>query len=332
MIDEVLAPVCVTPTNNPARAIDFMQARLQDFSHFFSAIIDNNATSFFTNSNRNTYFIPINTRFSGLHKREIDLEVLRGHIVPFHALFTSPSPKNFHFSTMYQPSLSVVLSFFEEDGRIFVESSAVRGATTSNTIAEIVEANISVENGVIHVINTTLATLSHTPNAFPYLTMDYKLSGDPSLSFALSLTQNAGYYGILTQEDIQLTFFVPRNHAWLLYSEKGKRVLEYCAKIFFRKQMVVGEVAYTMEDLQLRSRTGEVTLHSLGGMISLGVKKIEDEYYLLWRNKTIRVYKKDYACVNGFVHVVDAPFVSTCDLIACRQQYAAYLRNVTTTW
>lgn len=331
MIDEVLAPVLVTPNNKPAKAIDFIQSRLRDFSHYFSAILDNGAASLYTTTNRCTYFVPTNTKLSGLYRNKIDLSVIKGHIVPYHALFTRPSAKNFPFPTIYQSSLNVVLSFFVHGDKLLVESVAFRNGTTTTTTAEIMEANIPVDNGVVHVINTTLVVSSHTTNMFPYLTMDYKLSGDPALNFANVLTEKAGYSGILT-EDAQLTFFVPRNEAWLLYSEKGREVLEYCARIFFRKQMVVGETAYTMKDLELLSQASEVTLHSLGGMLSLRVKRVEDDYYLVWKNKTIRVYKGDYACVNGFVHVVDAPFLTECDLISCRKVYAAHLRKVTKTW
>lgn len=321
----------IAPSNKPIKAIDFIQSRLRDFSHFFSAIIENNASSLYSSSNRNTYFVPINTPSSGLHKQEITISILKGHIVPYHALFTRPSAKNFPFPTMYQSSLNVILNFFEEDDKLFVESTAVLGNSTTKTTAEIIEANIAVENGVVHVINTTLVAFSRITNVFPYLTMDYKLSGDPFLNFSLSLAQKAGFYGLLT-ENLQMTFFVPRNNAWLMYSQKGKEVLQYCARIFFRKQMVVGETAYTMKDLELLSQTSEVMLNSLGGMISLKVKKVEGNYYLLWNDKAIKVYKSDYACVNGFVHIVDAPFMTTCDLIICRKRYAAYLRNVTITW
>lgn len=332
VIDEVLAPVLTTPSKNPAKAIDFIQSRLHDLSHFFSAIIDNGAASLYSSNNRNTYFIPMNTKLSGLHKSKIDLSVIKGHIVPYHALFTRASAKNFPFPTIYQSSLNVILSFFEQDNKLLVESITFRNGTTTTTIAEIKEANIPVENGVVHVINTTLVLPSHTINMFPFLTMDFKLSSDPFLSFSNKLTEKAGYYKLLQETDVQLTFFVPRNEAWLLYNEKGKRVLEYCARTFFRKQMVIDEIAYTMKDLELLSQSSDVTLLSLGGMLSLSVRKIVDDYYLVWKNKTIRVYRSDYSCVNGFIHIVDSSFLTECDLISCRKQYAAYLNKVTKTW
>lgn len=333
VIDEVLAPVLVTPSNKPAKAIDFIQSRLHDFSHFFSAIVESEASLFYNTSSRNTYFIPLNTRFSGLHKNKIDMSVIKGHIVPHHALFTRPSSKNFPFPTInHQPYLNVDLRFYIHANKFLVESTTFSNASTTTTTAEIVEANIPVENGVVHVINTTLVVVKQTTNPFPYLTMDYKLAGDPALSFSNTLTEKAGFYGILAEENIQLTFFVPRDEAWLVYSEKGKHVLEYCARIFFRKQMVVGETAYMMKDLELLSQSSDVTLHSTGGMISFRVKRIEDDYYLLWMNRTILVYKSDYFCVNGIVHIVDAPFLTQCDLISCRKQYAKYLRKITKTW
>lgn len=331
VIDEVLAPVLVTPNNKPTKAIDFIQSRLREFSHFFSAIVDSEAASLYTTTNRCTYFVPTNTKFSGLYKNRVDVSVIKGHIVPYHALFTRPSARNFPFPTIYQSSLNVVLSFFMQGDKLFVESVAFRNGTTTTTTAEITEANIPVENGVVHVINTTLVVSRHIIHMFPYPRMDYKIASDPYLSFSNTLAEKAGFFELL-KEDVQLTFFVPRDEAWFSYSDKGKHVLEFCARMFFRKQIVVGEAAYTMKDLELLSQSTDVTLHSLGGMLSLRVRKVEDDYYLLWKNKTIRVYKSDYSCVNGFVHVVDEPFLTECDLISCRKVYVAHLRKVTKTW
>lgn len=330
-MDEVLAPVIITTYNKPAKAIDFIESRLYDFSHFYSAILDIGGSTLYNKSTRNTYFVPLNTRFSGLSKRQIDLSVLKGHIVPFHALFTRPSSFNFPFPTIYQSSLNVVLRFLLKDDKILVESETYRNSTSTTTTAEIIEANIPVDNGVIHVINTTLVISTLPTDIFPYLSMFYKISGDPTLNFSYTLTSNASYDGVL-KEDVQMTFFVPRDEAWLMYSEQGKRALQYCARIFFRKQMIIGETAYTMKDLELLSQSSEVALNSLGGMISLKVKKVEDNYYLVWKNKTIRVHRGDYACTNGFVHIVDEPFLSQCDLISCRKQYAAHLRKVARKW
>lgn len=233
---------------------------------------------------------------------------------------------------MYQESLNVILRIFEDDDKLYVESETVYDGSISRIIAEIVEANIPVENGVVHVVNTTLVVLSRTPNVFPYLTMDYKLSGDPSLNFSNTLTQKAGFYKLLA-ENVQMTFFVPRDEAWSSYTDKGKGVLEYCAPMFFRKQMVVGETAYRMKDLELLSRTSEITLNSMGGIIQIKVKKLEDSYYYLrWKDTKIRVYRSDYACANGYIHIVDSPFLATCDLINCRKEYFAHIRNVSKMW
>lgn len=323
VIDEVLAPVLVTPADRPARAIDLIQSRLHQLSHFFAAVVEAGARPLYSGDDRNTYFLPVNAA-SGLRRR-VNGTAIGGHVVPHHALFTRPSARGFPFPTVYQSSVNVVLSFVEDGGRLLVESRMFSGGSVSKVTAEVLEADIPLENGVAHVVNTTLVVLDGTPNVFPYLTIDYKLAGDPSLSFSYDLARSAGFFDHL-KEDFQFTFFVPRDEAWNL-TAGGKKVLEHCSTIFFRRHVVVENSAYSMKELELLTTNSEVALNTLGGIVWVKVVKKESGYYVVWGEKVVKVYRADYACANGYVHVLDGPLLNKCDLIRCRKAYADRLRN-----
>lgn len=170
------------PSNQPTRAIDLIQSHRGNFSHFLSAIIVNDAVSLFNTSNKNTFFIPLNTPTSGLHIQRIDMDVLNQHIIPDRILFTRTIQKNLPLNTACE-SAGSCLRFFESDDKLYVQNILFRRGSV--VTAEIVKANIPVDNGVVHIINATL--LETAPTVFPYPTIDYKLASDPLLSFSHAL-------------------------------------------------------------------------------------------------------------------------------------------------
>jgi len=121
---------------------------------------------------KSTFFIPVDQSFEELDKGLVDEVVVRAHIAPGNLLFTNPvqrkdkEPELYHTLQYKQSSMEVkvVVSLFEdEDGKVKVQSQTMTGNRNhlrGKVVANIIKANIPVQNGVVHLIDQPLVILA----------------------------------------------------------------------------------------------------------------------------------------------------------------------------
>ncbi|KAK0071057.1 hypothetical protein PV326_001734, partial [Microctonus aethiopoides] len=104
---------------------------------------------------------------------KIDRQVIDGHVIPNHVLFTAPTPNDRPYETLANnDNLKVTISFLtdpENKKKMYVKSNTLIGNDkhpTGVVLAEIIKANIPVKNGVVHLIQRPLMVVDTTVKEF----------------------------------------------------------------------------------------------------------------------------------------------------------------------
>lgn len=258
----------------------------------------------------------------------LDGNVIAGHIIPNRVLFTRPTAKDMPFETLANGDyLSIVILISGTEGKLYAKSHTLIGDSlrpTGEIIAEIVRANIPVKNGVVHLIKRPLIIFDRNLTLFPYLPLMSKLSGDPFLNYTYHLGEVSNFNLFLNDGGNKYTYFVPRDKAWRNlhnFLDVDKKFLDQFiltyGKSILSRQLVIANSSYTMEDLKKKSNssdTADINLPTLGGFLRIGVGEVDGTYVIYWRNKFIPVYRANYMCTNGIIHIVDDLFVNEEDL------------------
>lgn len=122
-IDAVLQPIRLKagassdspPLYNPNAADLISQSVNFDLeSHtirsFSDAIQRRKMNELFKEEKRNTYFVPIDSSYK--HFEDVDATVIKGHVIPGHVLFTSPTPNEKQYATAaFNEYMQVTISF-----------------------------------------------------------------------------------------------------------------------------------------------------------------------------------------------------------------------------
>ncbi|KAL3270620.1 hypothetical protein HHI36_021154 [Cryptolaemus montrouzieri] len=317
IIDEVLEPPSIY-LNDPT-ALDIITNFTKDKSlatqKYLERITYWNKTKLFGSNGGNTYFVPIDKGFNEHRYRLSDKYTIDGHIIPNQVLFTRPTLRNFYFETRSNGDYIYMLaSFVERNGKLFVRSNTVLGDSNhqkGELLSEVIKANVPVKNGVVHFIERPLGIFDMVLMPFPFLPILSKLSGDPQLNITYQMGQMTTFNQHLENTHSLLTFFVPRDVAWKgllnnLTEDTQERVT------LLGRHLVISDVRHTMKMLWYRSFERVITLNTVGGPIEVTVTKDEEENYsILYENKRIKVYRPDYICTNGIIHIIDQPFIDT---------------------
>ena len=196
------------------------------------------------------------------------------------------------------------------------------------TSARVVEADIGATDGVIHVVDAVLGV--------PAQNLRQKLAGDPMLSSAFSLGQQAHFNDRLADEERRFTYLVPSNSAW----EALRR--EFATA---HKQLFMGRYAYqsttvleghirmgeALSMAELVNRTEEEGgVQMLRGFLPLkfsledaregggegGASSSTSSSYLVYFDFwSARVIRPDLRCTNGYVHVIDRVLMRRRDVV-----------------
>ncbi|KAK0079744.1 hypothetical protein PV325_000870, partial [Microctonus aethiopoides] len=121
-----------------------------------------------------TFFIPEEEGFKSTTRPDkIDRQVIDGHVIPNHVLFTAPTPNDRPYETLANnDNLKVTISFLtdpENKKKMYVKSNTLIGNDkhpTGVVLAEIIKANIPVKNGVVHLIQRPLMVVDTTVKEF----------------------------------------------------------------------------------------------------------------------------------------------------------------------
>lgn len=290
---------------------------------FQKKISQNNAGYLYDEDGPHTYFMPIDSA-PDVKFNLIDMCVLQAHIIKNFVLFTKPTPKHFPYETVANgESAYVIVTFYEENSKLYVKSTTLSGDSNhpvGEVVAEIVKANIPVSNGVVHLISKPLMVIKRPLRKFPFLPIYHKLSVDPDLNITYTLGERIGFNDQLKTGPERFTFFIPTDRAWRKFADQmylgdlySKRFEDEAFQILGR-HLVVANDTYSMTFLKEASKNDtDLQLTSLSGPLTLRVKE-GDSYFIKWNNKHVPVWKHDYECTNGIVHLVDDLFLTQDDL------------------
>ncbi|XP_011502138.1 PREDICTED: fasciclin-1 [Ceratosolen solmsi marchali] len=179
-------------------------------------------SNIFSAEGKFTFFIPVDEGFKPLPRADkIDRQVIDGHVIPNHVLFTAPTPSNKPYETLaFGDNLKVTISFSTDHTdknteKYYVKSDTLVGDAshpTASVLAEIVKPNIPVKNGVIHLIQNPLMVVDTTVVEFIQSWKD-KEDG-PLYKFYEMMRDQGDEFMKSVSRYPNVTLFAPRNAAW----------------------------------------------------------------------------------------------------------------------
>lgn len=327
VIDEVLDPVNRN-SDDPLNALELLKTTKEfGVKKFTNKIFEYQLEDLYTREDvSNTYFIPMDEGMDDYRTKMTDPYIVKAHIIPNRVLFTRPVAKNAIFDSLADVDyIYILLSFSKENIKYYIKSNTILGDATHRNgeiKAEIIHANIPVKNGVVHIISRPLGVFDKVLTKFPYLPVLDKIAMDPFLNITYTLGSKTGFNRLLNQAK-KFTFFVPKDEGWKklkhLYNYDLLLNLEYMDEIktVLGRHLIVGDIPYSMETLYNASSSAAscVFLKTTSGRncISVLYKANERKFVIKWNNIYIDVYKANYECSNGLIHIIDRPFLSKKD-------------------
>jgi len=126
----------------------------------------------FSQYGKMTFFLPIDAAFDNLRVELIDEDVVRAHIVPDELLFSLPPKRRPELYPTIQYNYTRGISNLEVKAKVnmknrgpVVESKTMTGTKQhrrGTVEANIVKANIPVQNGIVHLIDKPLVIMANT--------------------------------------------------------------------------------------------------------------------------------------------------------------------------
>ncbi|XP_034130458.1 fasciclin-1 isoform X15 [Drosophila guanche] len=322
IIDEVLQPLSVQKNaqdniNNPD-AMQFLQMAEQlDLNDFHLRTYRSQVTlakkeSVYQSPGAHTFLIPIDESFklsarSGL----VDAKVIDGHVIPNTVIFTAASqhddPKT---SAAFEDLLKVTVSFFKQkDGKMYVKSNTIVGDAKHHegvVLAEIVKANIPVQNGVVHLIHRPLMIIDTTVTDF---LKSFKENGENGAlrKFYEVIMDNGGE----VLDDItnlsEVTILAPSNDAWnaslienLLRNRKKMR--EILNMHIIRDRLNVDKIRQKNANM-----IAQVPTVNNNTFLYFNVKGEGADAVITVEGGGVNatIVQADVAQTNGYVHIID---------------------------
>ncbi|KAI4454656.1 periostin-related [Holotrichia oblita] len=337
VIDEVLDPVLMNG-DNPQTAYEFLRTT-KDYGvkKFLRKIQQFKLEDLFDSDGVNTYFIPGDEGMDDYKMKMTDSYIIKAHVIPKRVLFTRPVPKNSIYDTLADVDyIYILLSFLKEHQKYYIKSNTILGDATHQNgeiKSEIIHQNIPVKNGVIHIIKRPLGVFDKVLTKFPYLPILDKLANDPYLNTTYVLGQKSGFNNLLKQPK-KFTFFVPKDQGWTsvknLYDYDRLLRMGYMNEIkkILGRHLIIGDIPYSMETLFNASSSNCVFLKTSSGRscFSILYKNSDKKFVIKWNNVYIDVYKSNYECSNGLIHVIDRPLVTNSDFENVPEESGSFLQ------
>ncbi|XP_050541767.1 fasciclin-1 isoform X2 [Daktulosphaira vitifoliae] len=233
VIDQVLQPLrlkkdMTTTTYNPNASKMMEINEILDLdgyriNAFRNRVIELQKLHQFGNKGGHTFFIPVDevNNYQRANFDIIDKQIIDAHIIPDNVLFLGPTNEGEQFKTLAFTDMLRVVAFFssnEDAGRTkhYVSSDTIFGGgsyPTGAVTAEIIKANIPIENGVVHLISKPLMLVDKTVKQF---VESYKDRDDGILHrFFEAIVDSAGSSFMDKLEALpNITLFAPSNAAF----------------------------------------------------------------------------------------------------------------------
>ncbi|XP_044002634.1 fasciclin-1 isoform X3 [Aphidius gifuensis] len=285
---------------------------------FRQCVLNNNKEDIFKQDGGYTFFIPDEEGFkSPFRPNKVDRQVIDGHVVPNHVLFTAPTPNDRPYETLANTdNFKVTISFLIDPNskRMYVKSNTLIGDAAHPTgvvLSEIVKANIPVKNGVVHLIQRPLMVVDTTVQQF----LMEKEDG-PVYKFYQAIADYGDNFMDTITRLQDITLFAPSNAAW---EEEGVKHILQDRKRF--KEIL--NLHYVKEKLPL----DKIRQKSVNQMVSTGkVSQYGVPTAAAWKNLYFNVIEgsngsqtvtvegggvnatvitANIAATNGIIHIID---------------------------
>lgn len=183
--------------------------------------------------------------FDSAQFHALDKSAIFGHLVPGEVLFTRPSLGSPHETMADSGDIYRVVSFEDKTEGLMIKQHTLAG----DTWAPILQADVPVANGVLHLIGRPLGLRpAHQP--FPFLPILQKLASDPELATVYEAGETTGFNQIFSTHNAGFTYFVANDRAWRGRSPPVEQL---------KRHLVVGPTPYSMEQLLALSSTRNYT-------------------------------------------------------------------------
>lgn len=321
VIDEILDPLTISPQLN-ATCLNFLQTsknwKIHPYTvtNYLHKIYEHKLQHIFQQNGRNTFLIPVDSGIDAYKLSMINKYTILGHVIPNYILFTRPSKRNFIYETMANGDyIFTVVMILEKTNKIYFKSYTVLGDSNNRKgeyFAEILKANIPVQNGVVHLISQPLGISERRLRPFPYLSIMEKISSDPELDITYQMGEMTGFNKLLLNSQHNFTFFITNDNAWIKLFNNSMEIVEDYHKIL-QRQLLITDTPYSIEKLLSLSRANnysDFALNSVNGLVVLSVLEMDGEYFIKWQNKYIKVVRPNWECTNGIIHILDGPMTN----------------------
>ncbi|KAK3875408.1 hypothetical protein Pcinc_019720 [Petrolisthes cinctipes] len=284
IVDQVIAPALQykIPANTPADYKNPTADKLLLRPHLYGLEGQYSISTFekrvskldlmdvFSMEGKHTFFIPVNQALNDSHHANIqdliDKQVVHGHVIPDHVLFTRTveKPTDQFESMAFSDNLKVVL-FMENVTRpdsnvmtYYVKSNIVAGDVShekGTAMARIPKGNIPVKNGVVHLIDRPLMIVAST-------IISYLQEKDGQLSKFHNLMRE--HYQDMIHElmvEKDRTLFAPSNTAFrMVNQERLQKVTLNSERLKRLVRMHIVPNRLTTDEIVARTVTQEDTL------------------------------------------------------------------------
>ncbi|XP_076044280.1 fasciclin 1 Fas1 domain-containing isoform X2 [Oratosquilla oratoria] len=325
VVDEVIIPTIADNSDaqysNPdarrllEKPIPYGLTDEHNITAFQKRVSDLKLMNVFSMPGNNTFFIPVNQALSARRtdKDLIDGQVVHGHVVPEHVLFTRTvmNANDLYKSVAFTDNLKVYISMEnvtldgEEALLYYVKSTTAYGDVSHNkgtVLARIIKANIPVKNGVVHLIDRPLmvvasSIMSYLQEVDGQLRSFHKLMRDhyPDIVNELILKEN-------------LTLFAPSNDAFLKVNrERLEKVTLSSEKLGKLLYLHVVPRRLTTDEIKERSLNEEETMSS-GRKLYFAVNETNSlmpVVSLEGAGVNATITTPNIAAKNGIIHIID---------------------------
>ncbi|XP_063906710.1 fasciclin-1 isoform X2 [Zophobas morio] len=324
-IDEVLVP-----TTGPKNLAKIYNPTAFEFLHFYESFIVNphrlrtfrqkveqtKKEDIFKTEGGHTFFIPVDEGFVKNERAAlIDGKIIDGHVIPKKVLFTAPTKKDVPFETLANGdnNVRVVISFTQENRGPNNIINYVKSHTLLSdghhqqgvVLSEIVQANIPVKNGVVHLIQRPLMVVDNNVREL----LEEKDGGILS-SFVRAIT-DADYKEFFNtlERSHDITLFAPCDAAWRddytlnsIISNKNKFKDILRMHLITDTRLYVDKIINIGNSRDKRVHTQDPTTDLYFNVVTSGTNRTVT---VEGGGVNATVIQPDLAATNGVIHIID---------------------------
>ncbi|XP_055384345.1 fasciclin-1-like isoform X2 [Condylostylus longicornis] len=250
-----------------------------------------------------TFFLPIDLGFKTTARSAlVDHKVIDGHVILNNPLFTAAAPLDQPQTTAaFEDNIKVSVTFFETGNKMYVKSNTItadpkhpRGVV----LAEIVKANIPVQNGVVHLISRPLMIIDSTVTQF----LQDEENGALHKFYETIMDIGGEVLGEIASLP-NVTILAPSNEAW--DNANINNVIRNREKMKDILNMHVIRDRVDIATIKARNENRITLLPTLNNRTALYFNILGDTITVEGKGVNATLIQTDIAQTNGYVHIID---------------------------